>query len=177
MLGTSNNEDLILLLNEKGDPKDVLIRSSNPSESTHLPKPYLDSSLGFNNPSELTPKRYLDDPSMGFWKSPSSEMALIPKSRCLSSDSDIWSEPDRDVSMQRIGIDVQLSPCSAQKSPRRLRLRDSKRTTDELSSHRNESSSGVGKFHPLSKRRKSGGKRIGFDLFCSLDSSLLCVWF
>lgn len=150
VLGTSNNEDLILLLNDRGDPEDVLIRNNDSSRnpSTH---PYLDSSLGF-------------------WKSP--EIGS-PKVRCCpSSDSDIWSEPDRDVSMQRIGIEVQRSPVS-QKSPRRLRLRD-KRTTDELSSQKNESSSSAAKFHPSSKRRRSIGKNDWLCFIICFAPTLAC---
>jgi chromosome segregation ATPase len=68
-----------------------------------------------------------------------------------SSDSDIWSEPDRNISMQRIGISLQNSPVSS-KSPRKLRLKE-KRLSNKLSSDVNSSSS---EMHRWSKQRRHG---------------------
>ena len=64
----------------------------------------------------------------------------IPKpAGYLSSDSDIWSEPDRNVSMQRIGISLQNSPVSS-KSPRKLKQKD-RRMSSRISSKEDTSSS------------------------------------
>ncbi|KAG8199449.1 hypothetical protein JTE90_000316 [Oedothorax gibbosus] len=160
VLGTSNNEDLILLLNEKGDPEDVLIRNNQAEHRNlkdfygQLPRHGLDSSLGLWNQSSWhasSKKKLLGQEKSSMERWCASEIPIVGQNRCPSSDSDIWSEPDRDVSMQRIGIDVQKSPV-AHKSPRRLRHR----TTNESSSQKIESSSSAVKCHPLLKRRRSG---------------------
>ncbi|GIX76942.1 hypothetical protein CEXT_50881 [Caerostris extrusa] len=159
VLGTSNNEDLILLLNDKGDPEDVLIRNNhshldkNPSmldSGEQLRRRCWESSATnyFN-----TEKSTLDHHTELCWNSKTDKMVNRFFHPYPSSDSDIWSEPDRDVSMQRIGIDLQNSPVS-QKSPRRSRFRE-KLTTDDFSSQKNESSSSFTKLHTWSKRRKN----------------------
>lgn len=61
-----------------------------------------------------------------------------------SSDSDIWSEPDRNVSMQRIGISLQNSPVSS-KSPRKFKQKD-KRISSKISSKEDTSSSDLQAF-------------------------------
>lgn len=58
---------------------------------------------------------------------------------CISSESDIWSEPDRNISMQRIGISLQNSPVMS-KSPRKQKLKD-KRLSSRLSPDKDTSSS------------------------------------
>ncbi|GIY74909.1 hypothetical protein CDAR_309661 [Caerostris darwini] len=159
VLGTSNNEDLILLLNDKGDPEDVLIRNNhshldkNPSmldSGEQLRRRCWESSaMNYFN----TEKSTLDHHTELCWNSKTDKMVNRYFHPYPSSDSDIWSEPDRDVSMQRIGIDLQNSPVS-QKSPRRSRFRE-KLTTDDFSSQKNESSSSFTKLHTWSKRRKN----------------------
>ncbi|GFS71381.1 cnn_1N domain-containing protein, partial [Nephila pilipes] len=161
VLGTSNNEDLILLLNEKGDPEDVLIRNNHS---------YMDkNSSTFENGEQLR-RRCWETSAMNYLNIEKAIMEHRTEQWCgskledpnaiiglavnlyPSSDSDIWSEPDRGVSLQRIGIDLQKSPVS-QKSPRRSRFRD--KSTDCVSSQKNESSSSFSKLHTWSKRRKN----------------------
>lgn len=77
----------------------------------------------------------------------------------LSSDSDIWSEPDRDVSMKRIGISLQYSPLTS-KSPRKLRSKE-KRMSNRLSPDHNTSSSEV---QHCSRQRRNG--RLYIACFC-----------
>ncbi|GFV00356.1 cnn_1N domain-containing protein [Trichonephila clavipes] len=166
VLGTSNNEDLILLLNEKGDPEDVLIRnnhsymdknSSTIDNGDQLRRRCWESSAT----NYLNIERTLMEQRMELWCNSKLEnpnaIHLYP-----SSDSDIWSEPDRDVSLQRIGIDLQKSPVS-QRSPRKSRFRD--KSTDDVSSMKNESSSSFSKLHTWSKRRRNSD---------TLKSSSIC---
>ncbi|XP_055948142.1 putative leucine-rich repeat-containing protein DDB_G0290503 isoform X1 [Argiope bruennichi] len=160
VLGTSNNEDLILLLNDKGDPEDVLIRNNH----SHLERNQSTFGDGEHR------RRCWESAAMNYLQAEKSVLDHHTEQWCSSkvdgskvvsgwfnpypsSDSDIWSEPDRDVSLQRIGIDLQKSPVS-QKSPRRSRFRD-KLSTDDISSQKNESSSSFSKLHTWSKRRKN----------------------
>ncbi|XP_035218874.1 CDK5 regulatory subunit-associated protein 2-like isoform X2 [Stegodyphus dumicola] len=168
VLRTSSNEDLILLLNKNGDPADVLLRS----KQSHLNQNIIPPVLG---DGDQLRRRCLENNSMlntTYWNSQTSnfhqyagDLCNVENkdaksnvawyNQCLSSDSDIWSEPDRDISMQRIGIDVKTSP-TAQKSPRRSRFKD-RRTTEELSSEKNTSNNGSFKIQSWSRRRRSGG--------------------
>lgn len=77
-----------------------------------------------------------------------------------SSESDIWSEPDRDVSMQRIGINLQVSPTST-KSPRKLRSRDQRR---KLSTDHNTSSSDVQHSSRLRRNGSACRRLFGKDI-------------
>ncbi|CAL1270530.1 unnamed protein product [Larinioides sclopetarius] len=161
VLGTSNNEDLILLLNDKGDPEDVFIRNNH----SHLERNQFSFGDGDQHRrrcwesaamSSLNAEKSVLDHRTEQWcssKVDSSKVVCGWFNPYPSSDSDIWSEPDRDVSLQRIGIDLQKSPVS-QKSPRRSRFRD-KLSTDDISSQKNESSSSFSKLHTWSKRRKN----------------------
>ncbi|XP_042904808.1 uncharacterized protein [Parasteatoda tepidariorum] len=153
VLKTSNNEDLILLLNDQGDPKDVIIRN-NGEQSRN---------------SDQHRRRCWDAPTNNdFWNSEkfaaqykenvyNVENSNVFKSNYMryntwmSSDSDTWSEPDRNVSMQRIGIDVQTSPITS-RSPRKSRYKDRRAAED---STKNESASSYVKLHSFSKRRRS----------------------
>ncbi|KFM65624.1 hypothetical protein X975_15394, partial [Stegodyphus mimosarum] len=168
VLGTSSNEDLILLLNKNGDPADVLLRSKHSHLNQNIVPPVLGD-------GDQLRRRCLENNSMintTLWNTQTSNFHQFAGdlcnaenkgaksnvawyNHCLSSDSDIWSEPDRDISMQRIGIDVKTSP-TAQKSPRRSRFKD-RRTTEELSSEKNTSNNGSFKIQSWSRRRRSGG--------------------
>ncbi|GFR08302.1 cnn_1N domain-containing protein [Trichonephila clavata] len=164
--GTSNNEDLILLLNEKGDPEDVLIRNNHS---------YMDKNSPAIDNGEQLRRRCWESSTMNYLNIERAVMEHRTEQWCdsklenpnavhlyPSSDSDIWSEPDRDVSLQRIGIDLQKSPVS-QRSPRRSRFRD--KSTDGVSSQKNESSSSFNKLHTWSKRRRNSD---------TLKSSSIC---
>ncbi|GBN10734.1 hypothetical protein AVEN_190003-1 [Araneus ventricosus] len=161
VLGTSNNEDLILVLNDKGDPEDVLIRNNHShlernqstfgDEDQHRRRCWESAAMSYLNAE----KSALDHRTEQWCSSKVDSSKVVSGwfNPYPSSDSDIWSEPDRDVSLQRIGIDLQKSPVS-QKSPRRSRFRD-KLSTDDVSSQKNESSSSFSKLHTWSKRRKN----------------------
>ncbi|XP_054713056.1 repetitive organellar protein-like [Uloborus diversus] len=187
VLGTSNNEDLILFLNENGDPADVLIRNSNENckvgsypmpqhGDQHRRQCWMNESVaGFDwNHETLT----YQTQNLNEMQAKTLKQGHLWYGHCMSSDSDIWSEPDRDISMQRIGIDVKNSPI-ATKSPRKLRFKD-KRTTDELSSEKNSSNFGAYKTQSWSRRRRSSGsaskrlfsKEVSSRRDCKLEKHL-----
>ncbi|XP_067129959.1 CDK5 regulatory subunit-associated protein 2-like isoform X1 [Centruroides vittatus] len=110
VLEASDSDDILLLLNDRGLPKDVfLCNNLQQSWSSQSCFPIQNSSpclsKDVNNSKKMDNKfqQWVDSlPDKGGGEQRSQGPGLSH----WSSDSDIWSEPDREVSMQRIGVDL-----------------------------------------------------------------------
>lgn len=110
VLEASDSDDILLLLNDRGLPKDVFLcnnlQQSWSSQSCfpiHSPPPCLPKQeTKINKKIESKFQQWMDSlPDKA-----GDQRSQGPGLSHWSSDSDIWSEPDREVSMQRIGVDL-----------------------------------------------------------------------
>nr|XP_037291875.1 golgin subfamily A member 4-like isoform X1 [Rhipicephalus microplus] len=116
LVQASDSDDILLLLNERGLPENVYLRSTwqkqalNAPESPSIPavasvvaaeEADADADYSSSSPSLL---RWKDSRNSALENNvPQEPLVPIGRFQCWSSDSDIWSEPDRSVSEQRMG--------------------------------------------------------------------------
>ncbi|XP_075553309.1 uncharacterized protein LOC142585994 isoform X3 [Dermacentor variabilis] len=117
LVQASDSDDILLLLNERGLPENVYLRSTwqkqalNNTECSNLPA--VASAVAAEEADADADYSSSSSPSLLRWKdshnstlennAPQEPLVPIGRFQCWSSDSDIWSEPDRSVSEQRMG--------------------------------------------------------------------------
>lgn len=110
ILEESDSDDMLLLLNDSGLPQDVLIRNSQDKDLTtcSLPTQHRDGITDFwyrqSDLLENSKSWRVIDGLQNVQESGNALWVSYP-----SSDSDIWSEPDRNISLQRMGVDQDYS--------------------------------------------------------------------
>ncbi|KAG0426454.1 hypothetical protein HPB47_026429 [Ixodes persulcatus] len=112
LVQASDSDDILLLLNERGLPENVYLRSTWEKQTLEPPAPAaaeVDADADDSSSSPLSSmhrkaavvENVVDaDNGNG---APQEPLVAIGRFQCWSSDSDIWSEPDRSVSEQRMG--------------------------------------------------------------------------
>ncbi|XP_077538295.1 uncharacterized protein LOC144150613 isoform X4 [Haemaphysalis longicornis] len=118
LVQASDSDDILLLLNERGLPENVYLRSSWQKQALNGPSlepapPAVSSAAAVEEADADASSS--SSPSLLRWKeaaarnsametgAPQEPLVPIGRFQCWSSDSDIWSEPDRSVSEQRMG--------------------------------------------------------------------------
>lgn len=112
LVQASDSDDILLLLNERGLPENVYLRSTWEKQTLEPPAPTaaeVDADADDSSSSPLssmhrkaTVVENVVDADNGNG-APQEPLVAIGRFQCWSSDSDIWSEPDRSVSEQRMG--------------------------------------------------------------------------
>ncbi|XP_037559213.1 uncharacterized protein LOC119436439 isoform X2 [Dermacentor silvarum] len=117
LVQASDSDDILLLLNERGLPENVYLRSTwqkqalNTTECSNLPTvasavaaEEADADADYSSSSSPSLLRWKDSRNSALENNaPQEPLVPIGRFQCWSSDSDIWSEPDRSVSEQRMG--------------------------------------------------------------------------
>lgn len=116
LVQASDSDDILLLLNERGLPENVYLRSTWQKQALKAPEspslPAVTSVVAVEE-ADADADYSSSSPSLLRWKDarnsalennmPQEPLVPIGRFQCWSSDSDIWSEPDRSVSEQRMG--------------------------------------------------------------------------
>lgn len=120
LVQASDSDDILLLLNDRGLPENVYLRSTWEKQGLHAELPVCveaavsaaaeDADADYSSSSSLSLPQRKDTAAAS--ANTGSEngaaqreepLVAIGRFQCWSSDSDIWSEPDRSVSEQRMG--------------------------------------------------------------------------
>ncbi|XP_077505200.1 uncharacterized protein LOC144114981 isoform X13 [Amblyomma americanum] len=115
LVQASDSDDILLLLNERGLPENVYLRSTWQKQALNAAEslPAVCSAVAAEEADADADYSSSSSPSLLRWKearnsalengAPQEPLVPIGRFQCWSSDSDIWSEPDRSVSEQRMG--------------------------------------------------------------------------
>ncbi|XP_013783774.1 centromere-associated protein E-like isoform X1 [Limulus polyphemus] len=114
ILEESDSDDILLLLNDRGLPQNVLIRNSQDKDLTTCSLPA--RSLSHQHRDGITDFWYRQSEQLEnskSWHMIDDLQKIQETGNALwvsypSSDSDIWSEPDRNISLQRMGVDQEF---------------------------------------------------------------------